>query len=71
MQIYATFGSPLFIIPRIYVPNGNIVFHGVSLKCYEFQAWIEYEFRVRIRNFIAYSETLKKIVGAVFEKTHF
>ncbi len=25
---YVTNGSPLFLIPWIYVPNGNIVFHG-------------------------------------------
>jgi hypothetical protein len=32
MPIYATFGSPLFLIPRIYVPNGNIVFHGYTFS---------------------------------------
>jgi hypothetical protein len=30
MPIYASFGSPLFLSPRIYVPNGNIVFHGTG-----------------------------------------
>ncbi len=29
MPIYAAFGSQLFLLPRIYVPYGNIVFHGV------------------------------------------
>ncbi len=28
MPIYTTFGSPLFLLPRIYVPDGKIVFHG-------------------------------------------
>jgi hypothetical protein len=28
MPIYVSFRSPLLKIPRIYVPNGIIVFHG-------------------------------------------
>jgi hypothetical protein len=29
MSIYATFGSPLFLMLPNYVPNVNIVFHGM------------------------------------------
>jgi hypothetical protein len=32
MPIYAAFGSQLFLLPRIYVPYGNIVFHGIELR---------------------------------------
>jgi hypothetical protein len=31
MPIYGAFGSQLFLLPRIYVPYGNIVFHGVGI----------------------------------------
>jgi hypothetical protein len=29
MSIYATFGMPLYLMLPNYVPNGNIVFHGI------------------------------------------
>jgi hypothetical protein len=32
MPIYATFGSQLFLLPQIYVPNSNVVFHGGVFK---------------------------------------
>jgi hypothetical protein len=32
MTIYDTFGSPLFFILPNYVPNGNIVFHGLVFR---------------------------------------
>jgi hypothetical protein len=28
MPIYAAFGSPLFLVPRIYVPNANTAHKG-------------------------------------------
>ncbi len=34
------FGSPLFLIPRIYVPNGNIVFHGNRTVTKSWFIWI-------------------------------